>query len=180
MDQKPAIPWPCDDCAWTLTAAVSAAAHAASALTTFNARMSVVGPRRYADLGSVFAERARDTHQIAAVLRRHSFELDLGAGLEARLAPAAPAQDRRRRGVGRPLLLLPVRGDDVELEDRMRIVEAKLRDGAADGDALVDLVEDGCRVVRERRTGAENEHAEKSDSQDHPSFSAAGSPRHDV
>src|SRR5690348_8405506 len=169
IDQKPAMPWPCGDCAWTLRVE-KPAAHAASAQTTFKAGMSVVRSGRYSDLGSVFAERARDPHQITAVLRRHAFELDLVAGREAFLAPAAAARDRRRRGLGRPLLLLAVRGDDVELQDRVRVVEAKLRDGAADGDPLVDLVEHRRRVMRERRTGTENEHGRKNESRDHALF----------
>src|SRR6185436_411122 len=141
------------DCASRLGAATRPAAHAASALTTFNARISVVRSRRYADLGSVFAERARDAHQIAAVLRRHPFELHFVAGREARLAPAASAQDRRRCRLGRPLLLLAVRGDDLELQNRMRVAEVKFADRAADRDALLDLVEDRRRVVRDGCTG---------------------------
>src|SRR6185503_8471317 len=121
----------------------------------------------HANLGSVFAERARDAHQVAAVLRRHPFELDLVAGLEARLAPAASAQDRRRGGLGRPLLFLAICGYHVKLQDRVRVAEAKFGDRAADRDALLDLVEDRRRVVRECRARSEDEHAENTQTQDH-------------
>jgi hypothetical protein len=69
------------------------------------------------------------------------------------------AQDRRRCGLGGPLLFPAVCGDDVELQDRVRIVEAKLGDRAADGDALVDLVEDRRRMMREGGAGRDDEDA---------------------
>ena len=71
---------------------------------------------------------------------------------------SAARQDRRRCGLGGPLLF-PAVCARRRTWDRVRIVEAKLGDRAADGDALVDLVEDRRRVMREGGAGRDDEDA---------------------